>query len=271
MAVQFVPVRGKEKNIEILDKQEGRLYFTTDTGKILMDVSNDERIILGGSGASLYYSLCESVIENVDGTYSLPISSLEDQSAKPKEGDLIINNDGAFYKVLNITDEALVCSRLAVSGSGGGGGGGGSPSSDYIKFVKLEGISSGTIFIYGQPAYITLQANNTLGNNITYNIKIINDYAGVLTTNEYQIGDTTYPNNTEVKFDLGSKMKLGTSKITITATADDCGTARSERTGIQTYEMRLDRDNNLNPRMVFNADDSLSNPTQPVGVNIQNT
>ena len=57
MAVQFVPVRGKEKNIEILDKQEGRLYFTTDTGKILMDVSNDERIILGGSGASLYYSL----------------------------------------------------------------------------------------------------------------------------------------------------------------------------------------------------------------------
>lgn len=269
MAVQFIPVRGKEKNIEILDKQEGRLYFTTDTGKILMDVSNDERIILGGSGASLYYSLCESVVENVDGTYSLPISSLEDQSAKPKEGDLIINNDGAFYKVLNITDEALVCSRLAVSGSGGGGGG--SPSSDYIKLVKVEGISSGTIFIYGQPAYITLQANNTLGNNITYNIKIINEYAGVLTTSEYQIGDTTYPNNTEVKFDLGSKMKLGTSKITITATADDCGTARSERTGIQTYEMRLDRDNNFNPRMVFNADDSLSIPTQPVGVNIQKT
>ena len=147
MAVQFVPVRGKEKNIEILDKQEGRLYFTTDTGKILMDVSNDERIILGGSGASLYYSLCESVSENVDGTYSLPISSLEDQSAKPKEGDLIINNDGAFYKVLNITDEALVCSRLAVSGSGGGGGGG-SPSSDYIKLVKVEGISSGTIFFF---------------------------------------------------------------------------------------------------------------------------
>lgn len=271
MAVQFVPVRGKEKNIEVLDKQEGRLYFTTDTGKILMDVSNDERIILGGSGASLYYSLCESVVENVDGTYSLPISSLEDQSAKPKEGDLIINNDGAFYKVLNITDEALVCSRLTVSGSGGGGGGGGSSSSDYIKLVKVEGISSGTIFIYGQPAYITLQANNTLGNNITYNIKIINEYAGVLTTSEYQIGDTTYPNNTEVKFDLGSKMKLGTSKITITATADDCGTARSERTGIQTYEMRLDRDNNFNPRMVFNADDSLSIPTQPVGVNIQKT
>ena len=66
-------------------------------------------------------------------------------------------------------------------------------------------------------------------------------------------------------------MKLGTSKITITATADDCGTARSERTGIQTYEMRLDRDNNFNPRMVFNADDSLSIPTQPVGVNIQKT
>ena len=175
MAVQFVPVRGKEKNIEILDKQEGRLYFTTDTGKILMDVSNDERIILGGSGASLYYSLCESVSENVDGTYSLPISSLEDQSAKPKEGDLIINSDGAFYKVLNITDEAIVCSRLAVSGSGRGGGRGDAPSVYYITFVKTEGIETGTIFIYGQPAYITLQANNTLGNRITYIVKIINE------------------------------------------------------------------------------------------------
>lgn len=271
MAVQFVPVRGKEKNIEILDKQEGRLYFTTDTGKILMDVSNDERIILGGSGASLYYSLCESVSENVDGTYSLPISSLEDQSAKPKEGDLIINSDGAFYKVLNITDEALVCSRLAVSGSGGGGGGGDVPSGDYITFVKTEGIETGTIFIYGQPAYITLQANNTLGNRITYIVKIINEYAGVTTTDEYQVGDTTYPNNTEVKFDLGSKMKVGTSKITITAIADDCGSTKRDRNNIKTIIMSLNKDISFNARRVFNVNDALSFPSIPVGEGITKT
>lgn len=271
MAVQFVPVRGKEENIEILNKQEGRLYFTTDTGKIFMDVSNDERITLGGSGASLYYSLCENVIENVDDTYSLPISSLEDSSAKPKEGDLIINNDGAFYKVLNITDDMLICSRLAVSGSGGGGGGGDTPSSDYITFVKTEGVETGTIFIYGQPAYITLQANNTLGNRITYIIKIINEYAGVITTDEYQVGDTTWPNNTEVQFDLGSKMKVGTSKITITATADDCGSTKRDRNSIRTIIMSLDKDISFNARRVFNINDNLSFPTIPVGEGITKT
>ena len=271
MAVQFVPVRGKEKNIEVLDKQEGRLYFTTDTGKILMDVSNDERIILGGSGASLYYSLCESVAENVDGTYSLPINSLEDQSAKPKEGDLIINNDGAFYKVLNITDEALVCSRLAVSGSGGGGGGGDTPSGDYITFVKTEGVETGTIFIYEQPAYITLQANNTLGNRITYIVKIINEYAGVITTDEYQVGDTTYPNNTEVQFDLGSKMKVGTSKITITATADDCGSTKRDRNNIRTIIMSLNKDISFNARRVFNVNNAISFSSIPVGEGITKT
>lgn len=269
MAVQFVPVRGKEASIEVLDKQEGHLYFTTDTGKILMDISDDERITLGGSGASLYYALCENVIENVDNTYSLPISSLEDPKANPKEGDLIINSDGAFYKVLSIDDDNIICNRIAVSGTGGDSGD--KPTGDTIKFVKTDGIETGTIFIYGQPAYITLQANNTLGNRITYMVKIINEYAGVMTTDEYQVGDTTYPNNTEVQFDLGSKMKIGTSKITITATADDCGSARRERNSIRTIEMRLNKDNSFNARRVFNIADRISVPTIPVGEGITKT
>ena len=86
---------------------------------------------------------------------------------------------------------------------------------------------------------------------------IINEYAGVVTTDEYQIGDTTYPNNTEVKFDLGSKMKVGTSKITITATADDCGSTKRDRNNIKTIIMSLNKDISFNARRVFNVNDAL--------------
>lgn len=271
MAVQFVPVRGKEKNIEVLDKQEGRLYFTTDTGKILMDVSNDERIILGGSGASLYYALCENVIENADGTYSLPNNSLEDQSAKPKEGDLIINSDGAFYKVLIINEDNFVCNRLAVSGTGGGGGGGGDTPSGNKITLTVEGVSSQSQFIYGQIAYITLIASNTLGNPVAYSIKIINQNGDKTFTDEYTVGDGLFPNNTPVQFELGSKLREGISKVIFTATADDCGTAIRERNSIKTIEMRLDKDISFNTRRVFNIADRISVPTMPVGEGITKT
>lgn len=271
MAVQFVPVRGKEKNIEVLDKQEGRLYFTTDTGKILMDVSNDERIILGGSGASLYYALCENVIENADGTYSLPNNSLEDQSAKPKEGDLIINSDGAFYKVLIINEDNFVCNRLAVSGTGGGGGGGGDTPSGNKITLTIEGVSSQSQFIYGQIAYITLIASNTLGNPVAYSIKIINQNGDKTFTDEYTVGDGLFPNNTPVQFELGSKLREGISKVIFTATADDCGTAIRERNSIKTIEMRLDKDISFNTRRVFNIANRISIPTMPVGEGITKT
>lgn len=269
MAVQFVPVRGKEENINVLDKQEGRLYFTTDSGKILMDISNDERITLGGSGASLYYALCENVIENVDNTYSLPVSSLEDPMANPKEGDLIINSDGAFYKVLIIDKDNLVCSRLTVSGTGGGGGGD-TPSGNKIT-LTVEGISSQSQFIYGQIAYVTLTASNTLGNPVAYSVKIINQNGDKTFTDEYTVGDGLSPNNTPVQFELGSKLREGTSKVIFTATADDCGSDIKERASIKTIVMELKQSLSFNPRRVFNVTDRISIITVPMGKGISKT
>ena len=57
----------------------------------------------------------------------MPYNDLEDETAVPKATDLIINQDGSFYKVISADKDSNIihCSRIAVSGTGGGGGGGG--------------------------------------------------------------------------------------------------------------------------------------------------
>lgn len=267
----FQPIKGTEEKIMRMGKKEGYVYFATDSGKIFLDVDDDRRISVGGSGASIYYSSCQQVNKNVIGQYLIPKTDLDDPNASPKEDDLIININGSFYKVKRIDDNMIYCILLAISGTGGGGGGTGSggsgdgPSGNSIVWSKTEGISTGSIFIAGQPAYITLRANNTLGNSITYNIEIQTEYAGATTINTYQVGDRTYPNDTDVVFDLGSKMTLGTSLITLSASADDCGTAIRERTNIKTVVMRLDEDSDFNALKANMTTDSIKFRAIPVG------
>ena len=51
---------------------------------------------MGGGGVSVLYADGE-VIDNNNETYTLQKDSLLDETATPKEDDLIINKDGRFF------------------------------------------------------------------------------------------------------------------------------------------------------------------------------
>ncbi len=122
---RFRPVRGLEEKILRGKYQEGFIYFATDTGNIFIDAQGIARIPMGGRGAAIIYAKATFVQNSGDDYYTFYMDELENPDDKLKVGDLVINNDGSFYKVVDIDDitRAVTCARIAVSGSGGGGGG----------------------------------------------------------------------------------------------------------------------------------------------------
>lgn len=117
-SLSFRPVQGSEQKIKAQQTEDGRIYFATDTGKIFLD-TNGKRISVGGAGAAIYYG--DTILPTeIDEEYFL-IEDLVNPLDSPSIGDIILNVDGAFYKVERIDGSNYICTRLAVSGSGGGG------------------------------------------------------------------------------------------------------------------------------------------------------
>jgi len=119
----FVPVQGSEKQIQKSAVQEGWLYIATDSGRMYLDTETG-RIKVGGSGdgsggVGLHYGESKKPVKDNE-LYS--ILKTEVQGSFPQLGDLILNSDGGFYKVVDITDEAYICSLMSVSGTGDGTG-----------------------------------------------------------------------------------------------------------------------------------------------------
>ena len=77
----FTPVQGEESKIRTSRNQPGQLYFSTDTGRMFLDTYQNERVILGGSGAAIYYGNAASEdITEIDGEipqYIYPITSVQ--------------------------------------------------------------------------------------------------------------------------------------------------------------------------------------------------
>ena len=122
---RFRPVRGLEEKILQGKYQEGFVYFATDTGNIFIDAQGIARIPMGGRGAAIIYANATFVQNSGDDYYTFYMDELENPDDKLKIGDLVINNDGSFYKVVDIDEitRAVTCARIAVSGTGGGGAG----------------------------------------------------------------------------------------------------------------------------------------------------
>ena len=134
MATKFIPVRGTENFIASIPVTNGYVYFAIDTGKIYVDTA-DERVSVGASGASIYYTDAtvdkDNVAEGED--YIVALIDPEGNPVNARVNDLLINSDGTFYKVRAFDEENnALCEMLAVSGTGGGTGGSG------LKRGKLQ-------------------------------------------------------------------------------------------------------------------------------------
>lgn len=149
--VRFTPVRGAEAKIAKMPYQDGAVYFATDTNKIYLD-SQGQRVPMGGSGASFYYTTQAEVPSNEEtGLYTIHQSSFVDESAVAKTNDMLINTDGIWYRVVNIEGNDYLCTRMAVSG-----GGGGVSYSEKAKLSKRDPASN--YLINGREASISIYA-----------------------------------------------------------------------------------------------------------------
>jgi hypothetical protein len=114
----FKPFLGSETKISSQKKEDGSVYFATDTGKIFLDYNN-ERINMGGAGAAIYYAK-----EAPEDTEAIPGGTtdedvywlinhdlLMDPTDNPVENDIIlVVTTGTFYKVEKIANSTFYCS-----------------------------------------------------------------------------------------------------------------------------------------------------------------
>jgi len=173
MAIKFRPVRGTESQIEMQTISDGYVYFATDSGRIYLD-QDGERITMGGAGIAWYYAYQPEVAQDENDNYIIPKDTV-DTDEIVKLDDLLINSDGAFYKVIDYSGDNYVCSRIAVSGSGGGGGGGPVVVNDLSLSIDSSTIDRGMTLIQGQDYYISVTGTSTVDSQVSLYFEFTGD------------------------------------------------------------------------------------------------
>ena len=122
----FKPFLGSESKISSQQREDGSVYFATDTGKIFLDYQN-ERINMGGAGAAIYYAkAAPEDTEAIPGGQTdkdvywlIEHGLLVDPTSNPSEDDIIlVITTGTFYKIEKIENSIFYCKRLSISGGG---------------------------------------------------------------------------------------------------------------------------------------------------------
>lgn len=249
-APKFRPYRGKDATIQGIPYSNGYVYFATDTGRIYLDY-NGERLAMGGNGASLFYANDTDVQQDLMDYYHIDKNTLIDETATIKLNDLIINSDGAFYRVVE-TDtgmDTLQCVRIAVSGTGGGGGsgdtpgGGGGGSTALTTLVNIDTVPY--TFIYGQSYEVRFKATAVNDTRIRITMQIDSALGSKTVT-------TTVNSGEEFKLDIGANLfPANDNRIVISATTDNSGSAEPKRyTGRSSVILQLKKSDSFNPRKI---------------------
>lgn len=251
---KFRPVRGLEENILGMDYQEGFIYFATDTGNIFIDANKAGKIPMGGRGAAIIYAKATFVQNSDDDYYTFYTDGLENPDDKLKIGDLVINNDGSFYKVVDMDEYsgAVTCARIAVSGSGGGGTGGSGGGGDAVVTVR------GRLTVTNKTETDLLNGDacefNILATSATENgTPVDGDEGDMKVTIQYFVEDSTIPyytdsikvtHNVPVVYNATNCLRQSTeTKIVFTVTGSDANIfysgGKASKT-ITTHEISLD-------------------------------
>lgn len=131
----FIPVMGTEERVQQLTNSSGSVYFTTDTRKIYLDV-NDSKLPMGGNVGLFYGKMKPSgFVADDQKEFIFTVDDIirendDDVILIPNVNDLILNDDGCFYKVLSVDGTTFNTEKLTIAGTGGGSGSGGGPSTD---------------------------------------------------------------------------------------------------------------------------------------------
>lgn len=169
----FNPIMGPEERVQQCENSAGALYFTTDTRKIYLDIDNN-KLPMGGN-VNLFYGKMkpQGFVGDDQEEFEFTIDDIiKDETTKlaliPNVNDLILNNDGCFYKVLSVDGDHFNTRKLTIAGSGGGGGGGSDPNN--LTSFKVGNVDySTTSVIQGNPCILrfVVKATDDIGNYIS--------------------------------------------------------------------------------------------------------
>lgn len=254
--IPFRPVRGTEAAIATMPIVDGYVYYAVDSGRIYMD-RDDERISMGGGGAangsSIYFGEYGQKIDEDPNTkmYYYPISGLEDKDAEPRVDDIILDDAGALYRILQIGEENFVCSLLPLSGSGGG-------VSIIRPSLTLNDIEN-NIIINGQPFEISFVVKSVVDENNTPLANTMTVYWSLIDADSKQVYYTgipvSAPHDKTTTLALGPYLKESTSTIIeLYATGinhDEPSVTR--QAAVSTVEMYLEQTSSYNPAYTYNS------------------
>lgn len=132
----FNIVKGPEAAIKASDPTKGYVWFALDTRKIYYSDGTDF-ISMGGNSSVFFGTLTwpeDSPPDTDQVEFDFTMNEIEG-TAMPNINDLILNSDGCFYRVVNITDNVINTIKLTIAGSGGTGGGGGSTTGSILTIT----------------------------------------------------------------------------------------------------------------------------------------
>ena len=262
MPTKFRIARGTDECIQGLAKCEGQVYFATDSGKIYYDVNSTDRIVMGGSGVAIHYGKAPADLAP-DPDYSTGhffLISIQDHLENPEEliaiEDLVFNNDGTFYKVLEKDATTLYCQKLAVAG----GGGGGNVSVDKSIDLKIE-TPDNINLINGQTATISFTATSATENNGN---TVLDEKLTISWSLAAKQGNSyiTYHNGTSFMVSHGQRYTLSfgeflrpstTTKISLQAKGTNSGEGRIKEQEFTTSELLLTRASNFSNLKVYDT------------------
>ena len=243
---RFRPVTGTDEQIQNAGKNPGYVYFASDTGKIYFDLDNDTRVAMGGSGVSLLYGEAPTIEPDEYSLYTLEFDHLE-EDVTPKEGDLILNKDGIFYRVQDVLadEQLIVCTIMSVSGGGSGSGGGGG-GANFAKKIGIKITSPETSnLINGQAIGIKFTATS----GVDVDGSQMDDRLTVRWTLEAKSGTSYIPydnglidvaSGVESVFEVGEKLRPdATTRLKMQAIGVNSGESTEKYIEVITSELKL--------------------------------
>ena len=238
--ITLKPVRGPEEKITKLDITEGMVLVATDTGKMFMD-ANGKRVSIGGSGSPFIYAEATDLKPDENGLYKIEFGSLEDKNLLPQVNALVINQDGSFYRVIEVNrkEKFMKCIRISVSGGGGGGGGNTLAKSASIKGTALPT----TTLVNGQDIIVTLTANaatDSTGEELDEEMTITWQIAKEGENKPYEQGNFKVKSKEPKDFNFGQYLRHNTaSKISFKASGVNSGDTKIISYSVITVDMQL--------------------------------
>ena len=174
----FHPVMGTEERVQAQTNSAGTVYFTADTRKIYLDI-NDTKLPMGGN-VGLFYGkmkpagfVADDQVEFEFTTEDIIREDENDLVLIPNVNDLILNNDGCFYKVISVDGDTFNTEKLTIAGTGGGGSTGGGGGDGTLSSFSVGKVAfSGTSILQGGSCILqfVVKVTDDVGDYVTDNI-----------------------------------------------------------------------------------------------------